>query len=207
MGARRAVRARRCYAHLMALVLASASPRRKEILSNAGIEFTARTADVDETLQEDESPEEHVRRLAEAKARAVWREGETVLGADTVVVVDDHILGKPADDKDAARMLSLLSGRRHRVLTGVCFYDGEQACAEAHAGARTAVEETAVEFLELSDQEIATYIATGEPADKAGAYAIQGGASKFVRRIEGCYFNVVGLPISRVYGFIRSNLR
>ena len=183
----------------MALVLASASPRRKEILSNAGIEFTARPADVDETLQEDESPGDHVRRLAEAKARAVWREGETVLGADTVVVVDDHILGKPADDRDAARMLGLLSGRRHRVVTGVCFYDGEQV--------RGAVEETSVEFLELSDQEIAAYIATGETADKAGAYAIQGGASKFVRRIEGCYFNVVGLPIARVYGFIRSNLR
>ena len=158
-----------------------------------------RPADVDESLHEGESPEAHVRRLAEAKARAVWREGEIVLGADTVVVVDDHILGKPTDDNDAARMLGLLSGRRHRVLTGICFYDGGQAQAE--------VEETHVEFLKLSAQEIADYVAAGEPAGKAGAYAIQGGAAKFVKRIEGCYFNVVGLPVARVYQFIRSSLR
>ncbi len=183
----------------MALILASASPRRREILTNAGIEFTLRPASVDESLRDGESAEAHVRRLAGAKARAVWRQGETVLGADTVVAVDDHVLGKPADDNDAARMLGLLSGRRHRVVTGVCFYNGDQA--------RTEVEETCVEFLKLSAQEIADYIATGEPADKAGAYAIQGGASKFVSRIEGCYFNVVGLPIARVYRFIRSNLR
>ena len=183
----------------MALVLASASPRRKEILNNAGIEFTVRPASVDESLRCGESAEAHVPRLAEAKARAVWREGETVLGADTVVAVDGHILGKPTDDNDAARMLGLLAGRRHRVLTGVCFYNGDRA--------HTEVEVTSVEFLKLSEQEIADYIATGESADKASAYAIQGGASKFVSRIEGCYFNVVGLPIARVYRFIRSNLR
>lgn len=188
---------------MMALVLASASPRRREILANAGIAFTVRPADVDESPRDGESPEAHVRRLAEAKARAVWREGETVLGADTVVTIDGHILGKPTDDNDAARMLGLLSGRRHRVLTGVCFYGGDQASRHAQAE----VEETFVDFLTLSEQEIADYIATGEPADKAGAYAIQGGASKFVRRIEGCYFNVVGLPIARVYQFIRSSLR
>jgi septum formation protein len=183
----------------MALVLASASPRRREILAVAGIEFTVRPANLDESTRDGESPEAHVLRLAEAKARAVWREGETVLGADTVVAVDDQLLGKPADDNDAARMLDLISGRRHRVLTGVCFYDGDQA--------HTGIEETFVEFDQLSDQEIADYVATGEPADKAGAYAIQGGASKFVRRIEGCYFNVVGLPVARVYEFMRSSLR
>jgi septum formation protein len=181
------------------LVLASASPRRQRILADAGVDFIARPAEVDETALDREPPQKYVLRLAEAKARAVWRQGEMVLGADTTVVVDHQVLGKPADAEDAARMLRLLSGRRHRVLTGICLFDGREA--------RTAVESTWVEFLELSEQEIADYVATGEPADKAGAYAIQGGASKFVARIEGCYFNVVGLPIARVYGFIRSSLR
>ena len=183
----------------MVLILASASPRRREILANAGIPFVVRPADVDEAEREGESPEEHVERLAEAKARAVWRQGEMVLGADTVVVLDDYVLGKPAAEADATWMLGLLSGRRHRVLTGICLFDGRPA--------RAVVESTHVQFLELSDQEIAAYVATGEPLDKAGAYAIQGGASKFVARIEGCYFNVVGLPIARVYEFIRSSLR
>ncbi len=181
------------------LILASASQRRREILASAGIAFEVRPAHVDETPLENETPEDHVHRLAEAKARAVWREGETVLGADTVVAIDSLLLGKPRDAADAARMLRALSGRRHRVLTGICFLDGKTA--------ETAVEETVVEFLPLSDDEIAAYIATGEPLDKAGAYGIQGAASKFIVRVEGCYFNVVGLPISRVYRFIRSSLR
>ncbi len=183
----------------MRLVLASASPRRKEILQTAGIPFEARTADVDERILGGESPEDYVQRLAEAKARAVCQEGETVLGADTVVVVDGQVLGKPADQREAAQMLRALSGRSHRVLTGVCFFDG----SSAHGS----VEETVVYFRELDDDEIADYIATGEAADKAGAYGIQGAASKFIDRIEGCYFNVVGLPISSVYSFIRSSLR
>jgi nucleoside triphosphate pyrophosphatase len=178
------------------LILASASPRRREILESAGIPFETRPADVDETPLLHETAEEYVQRLAEEKARAVWRTGDTVIGADTVVAVDKVLLGKPRDGEEAARMLRLLSGRRHRVLTGVCFFDGERA--------ETALEETFVEFLPLSDEEIAAYVATGEPFDKAGAYGIQGAASKFVARIEGCYFNVVGLPIARVYGFLRS---
>ena len=180
------------------LILASASPRRREILESAGIAFEVRPADICEMLLLHETAEEHVQRLAEAKARVVWQTGDTVLGADTVVVVDKVLLGKPSDDEEATRMLRLLSERRHRVLTGICFFDGSKA--------ETALEETLVEFLPLSDEEIATYVATGEPFDKAGAYGIQGAASKFVARIEGCYFNVVGLPISRVYSFIRSNL-
>jgi septum formation protein len=112
------------------------------------------------------------------------------------VAVDKVLLGKPRDGAEAARMLRLLSGRRHRVLTGICLFDGEKAEA--------ALEETLVEFLPLTDEEIAAYVATGEPFDKAGAYGIQGAASKFVVRIEGCYFNVVGLPIARVYGILRS---
>jgi septum formation protein len=181
------------------LILASASPRRREILESAGIPFETRPAEADETPLLDETAEEYVRRLAEEKARAVWRAGDIVLGADTVVAVDKVLLGKPRDGEEAARMLRLLSGRLHRVLTGVCFFDGEKA--------ETAVEETFVEFLPLSDEEIAAYVATGEPFDKAGAYGIQGAASKFVARIEGCYFNVVGLPIARVYGFLRSRHR
>lgn len=183
----------------MQLVLASASPRRRQILRTAGIPFIARPADVVEAHLPGESPEAVVKRLAEAKARAVWREGELVLGADTVVVIDTTILGKPADEDDARRMLRLLSGRAHRVLTGIVLFNGTDARAE--------IEDTTVHFRALDDLEIADYAATGEPLDKAGAYGIQGAASKFVHRIEGCYFNVVGLPISRVYSCIRSSLR
>ena len=178
------------------LILASASPRRREILESAGILFETRPAEVDETPLLHEMAEEYVQRLAEEKARAVWRAGDIALGADTVVAVDKVLLGKPRDGEEAARMLRLLSGRRHRVLTGICFFDGEKA--------ETALEETFVEFLPLTDEEIAAYVATGEPFDKAGAYGIQGAASKFVARIEGCYFNVVGLPIARVYSILRS---
>ena len=183
----------------MNLVLASASPRRQELLRTAGIPFTVRPAAIDEQAFPNESPMAYVRRLAEAKARACWEPGELTLGADTVVTLDGLLLGKPSDAADARRMLRLLSGRTHQVLTGVCLYDGTQT--------RAAVEITEVEFLELTDEEIETYVAGGEPFDKAGSYGIQGEASKFVKRVKGCYFNVVGMPVARVYSFIRSILR
>ena len=177
------------------LVLASASPRRQEILHRAEIPFSVRPADVDESGLEGETPRDHVRRLAEAKARAVWRAGEFVLGADTVVAADGVALGKPRDREDAARMLTLLSGRSHDVLTGICLLEADRR--------RVAVEQTKVRFRAISEQEIETYVSSGEPLDKAGAYAIQGGARRFVERIEGCYFNVVGLPVARVYSMLR----
>jgi septum formation protein len=175
------------------LVLASQSPRRAEILRQAGIRFVVRAAPVDETLLSGETPEDYVRRLAEAKARAVLAApDEIVLGADTTVVVDGEILAKPEDASDARRMLTALSGRRHEVITGICLRHGEQQICD-HAV-------TAVWFAPMSLQEIDEYVASGEPMDKAGAYAVQGAASKFIPRIEGCYYNVMGLPISLVYG-------
>lgn len=174
------------------LVLASQSPRRAEILRQAGIPFVVRVAPVDETLLPAETPEDYVRRLAEAKARAVPADpDQLVLGADTTVVVDHHILAKPENAADARRMLALLSGRRHEVMTGVCLRRGdEQVCDHAV---------TAVWFAPMSAAEIDAYVATGEPMDKAGAYAVQGSASKFIPRIEGCYYNVMGLPVALVY--------
>ena len=150
---------------------------------------------MDESRLEGETPPEQVRRLAEAKAQAVWREGELVLGADTVVAVDGVALGKPRDREDAARMLTLLSGRAHDVLTGLCLLESNRC--------RVAVEQTKVRFRAIGEQEIETYVSSGEPLDKAGAYAIQGGAGEFVERVEGCYFNVVGLPVARVYNMLR----
>ena len=174
------------------LVLASQSPRRAEILRRAGIPFVVRAAAVDETPLAHEKPEEYVRRLAELKARAVpAAPGEIVLGADTTVAIDGEVLAKPEDAADARRMLRLLSGRRHEVLTGVCLLSEGRAVCECAA--------TAVWFVPLSDGEIAEYAASGEPMDKAGAYGIQGLASKYVEKIEGCYFNVVGLPVALVY--------
>lgn len=174
------------------IVLASLSPRRREILRQAQIAFTVRGAPVDESSRAGERPVEYVRRLAEAKARAVpATEGETVLGADTTVVVDGEVLGKPTDAADARRMLALIAGRRHEVLTGICLKRGEDVVRD-HAV-------TAVWLAALSAEEIDAYAASGEPMDKAGAYAIQGLASRYVERIEGCYFNVVGLPVALVY--------
>jgi septum formation protein len=179
------------------LVLASQSPRRSEILRQAGIPFMVRAAQVDETALAGETAERYVARLAEAKARAVpAAAGEIVLGADTTVAIDHHLLGKPEDRADARRMLALLSGRRHEVLTGVCLRRGEVLT--------TAVESTGVWFAPLTALEIADYAASGEPMDKAGAYAIQGLASKFIERIEGCYYNVVGLPVALVYRLLRT---
>src|ERR1039457_7049493 len=174
------------------LILASQAPRRSEILRQAGIPFTVRAADVDESVLGGESPADYVQRLAEAKAYAIEAaDGETVLGADTTVVIDGEILAKPPDAADARRMLARLSGRRHEVLTGICLRRGGHTIVECAT--------TGVVFAALSDAEIDEYVASGEPMDKAGAYAIQGLASKFVERVEGEYFNVMGLPVALVY--------
>jgi septum formation protein len=180
------------------LILASQSPRRAELLRNAGISFEVRPADVDESVRAGEDPFEYVKRLAREKALAVLEtapEGAVVLGADTTVVVDGEILGKPADEDEARRMLEKLSRRGHQVMTGVCvaFRDRDGAVA-----AEVEAEVTEVEFAAMSAEEIAEYVASGEPMDKAGAYAIQGRASRWIPRIAGCYFNVVGLPVARV---------
>jgi septum formation protein len=178
------------------LVLASQSPRRREILRQAGIPFTVRAADVDESVLAGESPAAYVQRLATAKAYAIEAaEGEMVLGADTTVVIDGEILAKPEDAADARRMLAQLSGRRHEVLTGICVRRGAASICDCVT--------TSVEFAALTDAEIEEYVASGEPMDKAGAYAIQGLASKFVERIEGDYFNVMGLPVALVYRHLR----
>ncbi len=188
------------------LVLASASPRRRELLAQAGFPFEVESRPVDETRQPGEAPEIYVQRLAVEKAEAVFRARKEmtvahdpsllVLGADTVVVCAEEVLGKPADDEDAFRMLRLLSGRTHRVLTGVCLI--------STAGVETAVESTLVTMRPVSDEEIQAYIATGGPRDKAGAYAIQGQAGRWIPRIEGCYFNVVGLPLARVSAMVEA---
>ena len=190
------------------LILASASPRRQELLRNAGIPFTVQPANVQENHLPGETPETCVRRLAGEKAQAVAERsssGDVVLGADTEVVLDlknGTPLGKPKGEKDAARMLRLLSGRNHFVVTGVCLVF-KDASGRSHS--RDAAEITIVEMQKMSDEEIDAYVATGEPMDKAGGYAIQGIASRWIPRIEGCYFNVVGLPIPLVYRMLREH--
>ena len=172
------------------LILASGSPRRRELLERVGLRFTVAPADVDETLVPGLSPREQVMRLSRIKAEAAARsapEGSVILTADTVVVLEDAILGKPKDPADARRMLKALSGRHHHVLTGVTVRSGERT--ETHC------EETEVYLRPLSDGEIDAYIATGEPMDKAGAYGIQGYASLFVEKLSGDYYNVMGLPL------------
>ena len=183
------------------IVLASASPRRAELLRAAGIDFEVQPADVDEAITTGESPNEYVSRLAEAKARLVYERDvrRIVLAADTAVVVDAHILGKPLDETDAARMLRMLSGRTHEVLTAVSVFHPGQIVD-------TRVDTTAVEFAPLSDADIDWYVSSGEPMDKAGAYAVQGLASRFVTRIEGSYSNVVGLPVALVYQMLTTKL-
>jgi septum formation protein len=193
------------------LFLASASPRRRELLSQVGYSFEVRPAHINEDPLEAEDPIAYVTRLAREKAEAVFRElsmadlpvqnqgldGQSaVLGADTTVTLDNAILGKPQDAVDAARILRLLSGRTHRVITGVALVTQEAT--------EVAAEATAVRFLTLSDEEIAAYIATGEPMDKAGAYAIQGRAARWIPRIEGCYFNVMGLPLALVCSLLEA---
>lgn len=186
------------------LILASASPRRAEILRNAGFDFDVVPAHPDESLRPDEAATDYVRRLAEEKARTVARQlakdavGEFsfIIGADTVVVIGNEILGKPSSPANAREMLSRLSGKTHEVYTGLSVLVGNGI-------AHTAVEKTRVTFQPLSEEEIEDYIATGEPFDKAGAYAIQGRGGKFISRIEGCYFNVMGLPLARLYAMLR----
>jgi septum formation protein len=185
------------------LILASASPRRHELLAQAGLKFKIAAANLNEDLLENEPAAAYVQRLAEEKAQAVWNVHETldtpddplvVLGADTCVVVDGHILGKPADTADARRMLELLSGRTHAVLTGIAVVTGTKVLRD--------LDITQVTFNCVTDSEIAQYIVSGEPLDKAGAYAIQGYAARWIPRIEGCYFNVVGLPIARTIALL-----
>jgi len=200
------------------LVLASASPRRQDLLRNAGISFAVQPADVNETPLKGEAPRECAERLAREKALTVWRSRpqDAVLGADTIVVVDETILGKPVDAEDAARMLRTLSGRVHRVITGVCLIkpvpgtqypvpSGRSSARDEHRSENLHLgsETTRVTMSEISDKEILDYVATGEPMDKAGAYAIQGIASRWIPRIEGDYSNVVGLPVALVYRMLR----
>jgi septum formation protein len=174
------------------LVLASQSPRRQEILRNAGFEFVVRVSAVEERRTGEEPPPDSVRRLARAKAEAVPAAAdEIVLGADTVVVIGGRVLEKPSGAPDAAAMLRMLSAHEHQVITGICLKSGSTIIQD-HAVTR-------VWFRALDAAEIHGYVSSGEPMDKAGAYAIQGLASKFIHRIEGCYFNVVGLPVSLVY--------
>ncbi len=207
------------------LVLASASPRRRELLAQVGYRFHVHPAHIPEDPLPGEDPIVYVTRLAREKAEAVYREltnisdgsvdrGEDalystaaspagvggpalqVLGADTTVTLDNAILGKPEDAADAARILRLLSGRTHRVITGVALVTAKRT--------EVAAEVTAVRFLTLSDEDISAYIATGEPMDKAGAYGIQGHAARWIPRIEGCYFNVMGLPLALVCSLLDS---
>ena len=186
------------------LILASASPRRRELLTQAGLVFTVESSDINEDRKEHEAAAAYVQRLAEEKAQAVWnlrRSLDTqddpliVLGADTCVVSDGNILGKPVSAEDARRILQLLSGRTHAVLTGIA--------AASRGKIHSDVEVTQVTFNVLNDAEIAEYVSSGEPLDKAGAYAIQGYAARWIPRIEGCYFNVVGLPIARTIALLQ----
>jgi septum formation protein len=194
------------------LVLASASPRRQELLRNAGIPFTVHPSNIPEIPLAGEKPRDYAERMAREKAQATLRQqsGKLVLGADTTVVVDDEILGKPLDEADASRMLHLLSGRTHQVITGVCLVSAalrteNQQLETGFEDTRS--ETTLVTMTKLSDDDIRSYIATGEPMDKAGAYAIQGVASRWIPRIEGDYFNVVGLPVALVQKMLQEHAR
>jgi septum formation protein len=179
------------------LILASSSPRRAELLRNARIEFRVCAPEVVEERYESELPIQFARRMAEAKAHWVFarEQGATVLAADTIVTIGDHVLGKPEDPEEAMEMLRKLSGRKHKVTTAICLIGGDTELVED--------ETTEVVMSEISEDEIRAYVATGEPMDKAGAYAIQGMASRWVSRIEGDYFNVVGLPVAKVWGMLR----
>ncbi|HAR46790.1 MAG: septum formation protein Maf [Nitrospirae bacterium GWC2_57_13] len=181
------------------IILASNSPRRKELLRQIGLSFTAAPADVDERVLAEETPEVYACRLARQKAEAAGLRTEEgiIIAADTIVVLEGSILGKPDDAQDAKRMLSMLSGKMHRVITALAVLDkSAEEMAEAAAV-------TKVWFRELAESEIASYVRTGEPLDKAGAYGIQERGALLVDRIEGCYFNVVGLPLSLLAGLLR----
>lgn len=179
----------------MKVVLASKSPRRRELMGLLDIAFSVRVADVEEILLPDATPAEQASHLSYIKAKAVAKPGEIVIGADTIVVLGSRILGKPKDKQEAVRMLQMLSGNTHRVMTGVTVLSDQQtvSCTEI----------TEVTFRCLTEQEILRYVDTLEPMDKAGAYGIQGGAAKFVEGIRGDYFNVVGLPVCRLSQILR----
>lgn len=175
----------------MAIILASQSPRRRELMGLLRIPFTVCVADVDETMDPGNTPYEEVARLSRKKAAAITRQpGDIVIAADTIVVCDGRVLGKPADETDAFRMLRLLSGKTHEVMTGLTVLSDEKCvcCTEV----------AQLRFRELSDGEILSYIATGEPMDKAGAYGIQGGAALFAETMTGDFYNVMGLPVCRL---------
>jgi septum formation protein len=180
----------------MELILASQSPRRKELLGLFRLPFTVKVADIDETMDLNKPPYDEVARVSRCKAEAVARkDDDIVIAADTIVVCEGKVLGKPRDEQDAKEMLSLLSGRDHQVMTGMCVIRGETTV--------TVTEVTDIHFRELSEAEIDAYIATKEPMDKAGAYGIQGRGCVLIRKISGDYFNVVGLPVSAVYRELR----
>jgi septum formation protein len=188
----------------MKLILASTSPRRAEILRNAGFVFDVLPTHTDETRQPDEAAEDYVRRIAQAKAHAAREQlratGEPaiVIAADTVVLAEGQILTKPQDAADARRMLRMMSGKSHEILTGLAILRLPDGVEAVH------IERTCVELLPISDDQIESYLGTGESFDKAGAYGIQGVAGRFVAKIDGCYFNVMGLPLSRVWRAIRA---
>lgn len=183
--------------HVPMLILASKSPRRGELLTAAGIPFEAVSVEVDESFLKLEPPGDHVRRLALEKARSVFATypSAIVLGADTIVLVGGEMMGKPRNNEEARRMLRLLSGREHEVLTGLALVSSRATVVE--------VARTRVWFNPMTEEEIAGYVASGEPADKAGAYAIQGLGSRFIDRIQGSYSNVVGLPVALVYRLLK----
>ena len=180
----------------MQLILASASPRRKALLSLFGIPFTVRAADIDETMDPEKPPFDEVARVSRLKALAVSRgEEDVVIAADTIVVCQGKVLGKPHSEAEAASMLRLLSGRDHQVMTGCTVLFGDRA--------ETFTEVTSLHFRPLSEKEILKYVQSGEPMDKAGAYGIQGGAALFCEKLEGDYYNVMGLPVCRLYETLR----
>ena len=180
----------------MAIILASASPRRKELMGLLKIPFTVRVADIDETMDPGKTPFDQVALVSRRKAEAISREkGDIVVAADTIVVCEDRVLGKPTDEADAFRMLKLLSGKDHQVMTGLTVL-GDTKCV-------TCTEVANIHFRPLSDKEIRDYIATGEPMDKAGAYGIQGGAALFAEKLVGDYYNVMGLPVCRLWQILK----
>ena len=180
----------------MNLILASQSPRRRELLGLTGLDFTVRVADIDETMDPGKAPFDEVARVSRMKALAVEREpGDVVIAADTIVVCEGRVLGKPRDEEDAFRILSQLSGRHHEVMTGMTVLRGDEVI--------THTEVTKIHFRQLHPDELRAYIASGEPMDKAGAYGIQGGAALFADQMEGDYYNVMGLPVCRLAMILR----
>jgi septum formation protein len=185
----------------VALVLASSSPRRSELLRQVGLDFEIRPADIDESVRVGESPIDYVQRLSDEKASAVAHVGEIVIAADTTVTIDGEILAKPLDDEDARRMLRLLSGKVHRVYTGVTVLT--PGATGTRTVARARVVNTAVTFVALDDEAVDWYIRTGEPDGKAGGYAIQGAGASLVERLDGSVTNVIGLPLAETLAMIR----